>query len=237
MANYKNVKLLYSKKQINEAWKKLSALKEWQTDENSLKILNNWRAVHDYPMNTFQSFLRFKVKSFRYNATIVERLKRTYSIVWKLKRNPDMMLARMQDIWWLRVVVREVDYVNKLRDEFIKSKFAHKLVREDDYIRKPKSSWYRSLHMVYKYQNPYAPEYNGLQIEIQIRTELEHIWATAVETMGIILQVSLKSWEWSKDWLEFFALISSIFAIKEWCVPLPQHQWKDIGVLKDSLMK
>ncbi|MBR7037302.1 hypothetical protein IKI14_05690 [bacterium] len=37
--------------------------------------------------------------------------------------------------------------------------------------------------MVYKYQNAYAPEYNGLQIEIQLRTELEHLWATAVETM------------------------------------------------------
>lgn len=237
MASSKKVKLLYSKKQINEAWKALAKLPEWKIDENSLKILNNRRAVHDYPMNTFQSLLRSKIKSLRYNSIIVERLKRTYSIVWKLRRNPDMMLARMQDIWWLRVVVREVDYVYKLRDILLKSKFAHKLIREDDYIRKPKSSWYRSLHMVYKYQNSYAPEYNWLQIEIQLRTELEHIRATAVETMWIILQVSLKSWEWSKDWLEFFSLISSIFAIKEWCIPLPQHQWKDIKDLKNSLIK
>ncbi len=237
MVRSKNVKLLYSKKQINEAWKRLATLKEWETDENSLKLLNNWRAVHDYPMNTFQSLLRSKVKSLRYSAIIVERLKRTYSIVWKLKRNPDMMLARMQDIWWLRVVVRDVDYVYRLRDELIKGRFAHKLIREDDYIKKPKTSWYRSLHMVYKYQNAYAPEYNGLQIEIQLRTELEHLWATAVETMWIILQVSLKSWEWSKDWLDFFSLVSSLFAIKEWCVPLPQHQWKDVRDLRDSLIE
>ncbi|MBQ7074393.1 hypothetical protein IJM86_05100 [bacterium] len=47
--------------------------------------------------------------------------------------------------------------------------------------------------MVYKYQNSYVSEYNGLQIEIQIRTELQHIRATAVETVGIILQKALKA--------------------------------------------
>jgi ppGpp synthetase/RelA/SpoT-type nucleotidyltranferase len=99
----------------------------------------------------------------------------------------------MQDIGGLRAVVREVDYVYKLRDLLLKGRFLHKLVREDDYIRKPKASGYRSLHLVYRYANKYAPEYTGLQIEIQLRTELQHIWATAVETMGIILKQSLKS--------------------------------------------
>ena len=146
------------------------------------------------------------------------------------------MLSRMQDIGWLRVVVREIDYVYKLRDSIVQGRFLHKLVREDDYIRRPKQSWYRSLHLVYKYASQYAPEYTDLQIEIQLRTELQHIWATAVETTWIILRKSLKSDEWPQQWLDFFAIVSSLFAIKEGCVPLKIHQWQDATVLKETLV-
>ena len=236
MVSKKKVYPLYSKNQVNEAWKLLiqNNLDNKQREKN-LEILNNWRAVHDYPMNTFQSLLRSKVKSHRYSAIIVERLKRTHSILWKLERNPNMMLSRIQDIWGLRVILREVDYIYELRDILYRWKFLHKLIKEDDYIRKPKSSWYRSLHLVYKYYSQYAPEYNWLLIEIQLRTELQHIRATAVETVWVILQKDLKAWEWPKEWLDFFAIASSILAIKEKCVPLDIHQWKDIKDLKESL--
>lgn len=237
MTYQKKVTLNYSKNQVDEAWKLLIQwnLSKKQSDF-AFDVLSNWRAVHDYPMNTFQSFLRKKIKSLRYSAIVVERLKRTTSIIWKLKRNPDMKLSRIQDIWWLRVIVKNVDYVYKLRDILsLKSKFLHKLIKEDDYIRKPKSSGYRSLHLVYKYHSQYAPEYNWLLLEIQLRTELQHIRATAVETAWIILQTNLKAWEWTKDRLEFFMLVSSIFAIQEWCVPLQIHQWKDIEDLKQQL--
>jgi ppGpp synthetase/RelA/SpoT-type nucleotidyltranferase len=49
--------------------------------------------------------------------------------------------------------------VYKLGDDIKNSKFDHKLVRIDDYISAPKKSGYRSLHLVYKYDNSYAPEY------------------------------------------------------------------------------
>lgn len=237
MKKSKKVTILYSKNQVNEAWKLL--LEQEKTDEKKKKsfdILNNWRSAHAYPINTFQAFLRSKIKKFRYSAVVVERLKRVHSIIGKLRRNPKMMLSRIQDIGGLRVVLREVDYVYKLRDALLQGKFKHRLIREDDYIRKPKNSWYRSLHLVYKYYNQYSPEYNGLQIEIQIRTELQHIRATAVETMGIILQEALKSGEGSQDRKNFFALVGSIFAIKEWCIPLQIHQGKEISTLK-SLLK
>lgn len=236
MTPSKKIKLLYSKKQINSAW--ISLIKD-NLSENEMKenllILNNWRTAHDYPMNTFQSLLRSKIKSLQYSAVVVERLKRTHSIIGKLKRNPNMMLSRIQDIGGLRVVLENIDEVYKLRDALLKGRFLHELVKENDYIRKPKDSWYRSLHMVYKYQNSYVSEYNGLQIEIQIRTELQHIRATAVETVGIILQKALKAWEWTQEWLDFFALTSSLFAIKEGCVPTRKYQWKDLESLKKTL--
>lgn len=52
-------------------------------------------------------------------------------------------------------------------------------------------------------------------IEIQFRTQLQHIWATAVEMMGIYTKSNLKSSQGDKDILRFFTVVSSIFAIQE----------------------
>lgn len=64
----------------------------------ALTVLNNWRSSHDYPMNTFQANIRGKIKKFRYSALVVERLKRTPSIIKKLERYRSMSLTTMQDI-------------------------------------------------------------------------------------------------------------------------------------------
>ena len=52
-------------------------------------------------------------------------------------------------------------------------------------------------------------------IEIQFRTHLQHIWATAVETMGLFTKEAIKSGQGSDDVKRFFALISSVFALRE----------------------
>jgi hypothetical protein len=49
-------------------------------------------------MNTFQANIRRKIKSFRFSALVVERLKRTPSIIRKLERYKSMSLPTMQDI-------------------------------------------------------------------------------------------------------------------------------------------
>ena len=55
----------------------------------------------------------------------------------------------------------------------------------------------------------------NMLIEIQFRTKLQHIWATAVEMMGIYTKSNLKSSKGNKDVLRFFVLVSSIFAKME----------------------
>lgn len=67
-------------------------------------------------------------------------------------------------------------------------------------------------------------------IEIQFRTHLQHIWATAVETMGIFMNEDLKSGYGSKDVKRFFVLVSSLFAIMENqpIVPGTSNQTKDL---------
>ena len=94
---------------------------------------------------------------------------------------------------------------------------------EKDYILNPRDEdGYRSIHLIYKYRNRSASEYDGLRIELQIRTRLQHFWATAVETMGTLLGQALKSRQGDQEWLDFFALISSAFAIEEGCTPIPR---------------
>ncbi len=77
-----------------------------------------------------------------------------------------------------------------------------------DYIINPKASGYRGVHLIFKCKN-------GFSIELQVRTQIQHAWATAVETMGTFLDHSLKSSEGPEEWLDFFALASSAFAVLE----------------------
>ncbi|MEQ5834084.1 RelA/SpoT domain-containing protein, partial [Marinobacter sp. NFXS9] len=104
------------------------------------------------------------------------------------------------------------------------SRFSHELVSSKDYILNPKNTGYRGVHLVYKYYNKRVPEYDGLLIELQIRTRLQHTWATAVETMGLFLNKALKSSEGPDEWLDFFALAGSAFAILEKQNVAPIHE-------------
>lgn len=127
----------------------------------------------------------------------------------------------MQDIGGCRAVVGTVLNVRQLRRLYTNSRHRHELVKNTDYILQPKKSGYRGIHLVYKYRNKNFPAYNGLLIEIQLRSRLQHIWATAVETAGTFLNQALKSSEGPKDWLRFFALTSSAFALSERTPPVP----------------
>src|SRR5207245_5775536 len=138
------------------------------------RVLSNWRGCHGYPINTFQATLRDKLKRLGMNeAFVAQRLKRTPSIIAKLKRFDTMQLARMQDIGGLRAVVMTVPDVRQLQEDYKKSNFKHEL-SEKDYITEPKSDGYRSVHLVFRYKNERAPAYDGLSIELQIRTKLQH---------------------------------------------------------------
>lgn len=176
------------------------------------RVVNLWRASHGYPINTFQATLRNRLKSIDSDALVVQRLKRMPSIKSKLERFGNMNLARMQDIGGLRAVVLDMKRAYKLSKMYKDRRLSHDLVSVKDYIEKPKSSGYRSIHLVYRYKNHRAPKYNGLLVELQIRTRPQHVWATAVETMGTFLESALKSSEGPEKWLKFFSLSGAAFA-------------------------
>lgn len=206
-------KVKYTKSQIEKAGKNISNEDVLEDERKlALEILNNWRASHAYPLQVITSNLRNRNS----NALVVQRLKRLDSITGKLKRFPEMSLYRMQDLGGCRVIVDTIEDVYNILNSFKKSRIRHILKRENDYIKHPKKSGYRSYHMVYQFHSDKIETYNkNMLIEIQFRTKLQHTWATAVEMMGIYTRSALKASDGSEEVLRFFALVSSVFALLE----------------------
>ena len=182
------------------------------------RLVNEWRASHSRPLNTFRVNLRRRVGD---SGVVAQRLKRLPSITAKLERLPRIPLSRMQDIGGCRAVVGEADDAFNLAGELADSRIRHKLVRYSNYIARPRPSGYRSLHLVYAYNSERTTRWQGRNIEVQIRSELQHQWATAVETVGTFIGHDLKSNSGDTTWLRFFALMSTAIAQREGTPEVP----------------
>lgn len=216
----------YKLEQVNAAARKLATMEFPVVDEEGLEnlsIINNWRSSHAYPLNTFQITLRTKARKIEQEAIVAQRSKRLESIHKKLISKPTMRMTQMQDIAGCRAVFTKLKDVYKLVDEYKSSRFDHKFRNEKDYIEDPKPDGYRCYHLVYEYKGTRtetAP-YSGLRVEVQIRSKMQHAWATAVEAVGIFTRQALKSNQGSQDWLRFFALMGSAIAAIERTSPVP----------------
>lgn len=199
----------------------IEQLDEWNW---AYEVLANWRACHNYPINTFQATLRSRLKAIDKKATVAQRLKRFPSIVLKLQRFEGMQLARMQDIGGIRAILGTMSKVRRLERVYCERKFQHDLVSSKDYIAQPKTDGYRSIHLIYRYKNPKEASYNGLLLELQLRTRLQHAWATAVETMGTFLGQALKSGQGEGQWRSFFEVTGSAIAHLESSPPIPGYE-------------
>ena len=139
---------------------------------NSLDVINNRRAAHACPLNTFQATLRHRTARMDLNAVVAQRIKRLSSIRSKLERYDWLTMSQMQDIAGCRAIVGSVEQVYELAELYRRQYARHVLDDINDYIRKPKSDGYRSYHLIYKYYNQNKPVYDGLKIEMQFRSVL-----------------------------------------------------------------
>ncbi|TAA26582.1 RelA/SpoT domain-containing protein [Pseudoxanthomonas winnipegensis] len=217
----------YSRRQVKLAGESLRAVPIVSEDVyRALPIISNWRAAHAYPLNTFQATLRKKLNALGLHGQEVvvgQRLKRLPSIAAKLDRFHTMALDRMQDIAGLRAVLPGVKKLQLLAHSYYDaSRFTHELRQVHDYVAAPKPDGYRSIHLVYRYNNPRAPAYEGLHVELQLRTALQHAWATAVETVDAFANQAIKAGRAEPQWAEFFTLASAAFAFTEGS-PRPAH--------------
>lgn len=229
---------IYSRNQINKAGKDIiSNTVSEDVKRQAIKVISNYRSSHAYPLYVISKKLRNMLNTNygNKNMFVVHRLKRLDSIISKLKRMPEMGLFGMQDIGGCRVVVKTIKQVYDLSNQYEDSRIRHILYKENDYITTPKPSGYRSLHRVYKYVSDKKECYNNMCIEIQFRTYLQHIWATAVETMGLYTKTNLKASDGDEHYLYFFKLVSSLFAIKEKCPVVPNTP-NNIDELKSEIL-
>lgn len=202
-------KLTYSRSAVDKAGKQISdPASAPETIDAAFEVVNSWRTFHNFPLNTLAVDLKQKVRRVDPSALVARRIKRARSIIAKLRKEQGMRLTQMQDIGGCRAVVNDIESVYRLKDLYIKGRSQHALLSIDDYIRAPKESGYRSLHLVFRFKSNGYPEYNKLLLEVQIRTLTQHAWATAVETVGAMSGQALKSSEGEADWLEYFKYAS-----------------------------
>ncbi len=145
------------------------------------------------------------------------RLKRFPSIEKKLKRFHTMRLSQMQDIAGVRTVFNTISEVYDFADDMQKTysknrNFSFKSSK--DYINRPKEDGYRGIHQIFIYKKGPHKDSFGLSVELQIRTLLQHYWATAVEILSLKSSLNLKLGEGLEYKKEFFKLCFVLVAYK-----------------------
>ncbi len=229
----------YTRSQVNDAGVTLVDSSASPRDKSRARtIVNNWRASHSFPLNALQMNLRHTVAGFGEAALVAQRLKRLSSIEAKLRRSHHMQLARMHDIGGCRAVLPFAEDVLGVVRNYDKSRALHEPLRRYDYLTSPRDSGYRGVHLVYGYRTRSDAHavYGGMRVEIQLRSRLQHAWATTVETVGTFSGQALKSSEGNEAWLRFFSLMATELACTEGLPPVPGTP-TDRGTLRHELLQ
>lgn len=202
----------YTKNQIRKAGNNLANNIDV---EQSMEVLSYWRAKHAKALETAFDILKkytTKVSASTdkdFTPLLAKRLKRTESIINKLERFRDMQLTRINDIGGCRAVLSSEKKAYKLSRLLVKD--GHFTLRRD-YIEEPKDSGYRSIHLI----GMFADEDGEMKpVELQIRTRIQHSWATALEIVDLYTRQSIKTNAGSKDWTDFFIHVSAMFELLE----------------------
>jgi ppGpp synthetase/RelA/SpoT-type nucleotidyltranferase len=214
---------------------------KWGQDEElifdeAFNKIAAFRATHAYPLRIVTTILRQRARAVDPSATVYARTKRMASIIAKLVRTPSMQTTTMQDLVGCRAVVGTIEAVKSLAEQF--RDIAPKLddPREYNYVEHPKPDGYRSMHFVVKYvpKSRLFQATPSRRVEIQIRSILQHKWATALETIDLFTAQTLKTGGGLHFWKRFFALTSSLFAMKENCPVVPDSAANSEELLQEA---
>lgn len=202
--------LVLSRNQVKKAGKFLKKVdSSLEERDKAFDILSEWRSRHITPLNLAYKLMKRHVIKYDKTAIFGQRLKRAISIINKLNRFHSG-LGEMQDIAGCRAIVSNYKNLQEIDKSLSKSKMVSNS-QGKNYILSPKSDGYRGIHKIYKY-NGEKSYCKGLSVEIQLRTKLQHSWATTVEIVDILENEKLKNGQGSEDWKRFFYLVSNEFA-------------------------
>lgn len=194
-----------SKSRIDKAGKILSdSAREY--DELALELdydFEDYRASHLAPLTRLTIALQEWLATFEKGFFIAQRLKRRPQILRKLRRF-SVRLTQLQDIGGCRVIVDDNETVDALvkyiRDKLVDTRFAE-ILRETDYRELGRDdSGYRAFHFVLKV--------DGVSIELQLRSRLQHYWSESIERTSVIYGYRLKEQEGDENVLSYFKMFS-----------------------------
>ena len=89
----------------------------------------------------------------------------------------DNIYAHIQDMAGVRVICNYLDDIYYLRGLLTRTESFH-VIRETDYIKEPKDSGYRSLHLIVEVPIVISEGTLKLPVEIQLRTIAMDMWAS-----------------------------------------------------------
>jgi len=171
--------------------------------DNTLNSLQEYRTSHKDILSLAFSMLCKNTRKVHPSAIVTYRIKRFESIIGKLIRYPEMRFSRMWDIGGCRCILRNDNDVYRLKD-IIANEPDFEITKEYDYIKEPQKDGYKSLHLFIKHKS-----YDKV-IEVQIRNQTDHNWATLVEITDVLYDSKLKELGNNKDLLRFHYLLSKI---------------------------
>lgn len=114
--------------------------------------------------------------------TVKSRIKSPQSIASKLEKKNlpvtfDSMVENLHDIAGVRVICPYISDIYSVRDMLLKQPDIT-LLEEKDYIKEPKESGYRSLHVVIEIPVYLSETTHRVKVEVQLRTIAMDFWAS-----------------------------------------------------------
>lgn len=170
--------------------------------DETLNELQSYRTSHKEALSQTFTILCNSTNKIHPNSIVTFRIKRFESIIGKLKRYPEMRFSRMWDIAGCRCILRNINDVYKLK-KIIKKDKSLEIIKEYDYIKTPQEDGYKSLHLFVKHSC------SDKLIEVQVRSQENHNWATLVEISDLLFDSRLKEYGENKELLRLHFLLAN----------------------------
>jgi hypothetical protein len=241
---YQNQKksLNYSKKHIDRSATSIRKKICGPERDLAIEVIQNFREYHLYPLMLVKNHLQRTANIINPKIIIARRLKRLPTIINKLERptldgeeSNRIKITRMQDIAGCRAIVNNLDELNSLQKKLLNSRSVHKIIRVRNYLT-PKESGYGGIHLIYSCFEDHEGDHDWKKtnVEVQLRTQLQHAWATTLEIIDTLENIQLKtSHNGHDDWRRFFYLSGCLVAHHEKaCI----YSEQDIWAFKEELV-
>lgn len=157
-----------------------------------------WSTGYARAMQEVQAAIFERAVEASVEGTISARVKQIDSVAAKLRRMPTTRLSRLEDIAGCRIVVATTRDAERLAGACS----TLEITRQRNYRESPRNG-YRALHLTVRASD-------GRPVEVQIRTEIEDLWANLAERCAALVDPDLKYGGGPQPLREFLEMMSDL---------------------------